>query len=112
MGKAHATKDTFVNPYNSSTTAKFNDYEFGGPIGALAITIILPIVTLALVHFASVGGIDLKFFSSPFSSSSNRQVMKEISSSGTITVVHYLWRQQMIRLIKKATNSKYQKYLL
>jgi len=89
MGKAHPTKDTFVNPYISSTTATFNDYEFGGPIGALAITIILPIVTLALVHFASVGGIDLKFFSSPFSSSSNRQVMKENSSAGTITVILY-----------------------
>ena len=31
------------------------DYEFGGPIGALCTTIFLPIVTLLLTYWASLG---------------------------------------------------------
>lgn len=35
------------------------DYEFGGPGGALATTLALPVVVLVLAHFASVGRVDL-----------------------------------------------------
>jgi len=37
------------------------EYEFGGPIGALATTLSLPIVTLVLIHFATIGKIDFSF---------------------------------------------------
>jgi len=36
-------------------------YEFGGPAGTLAVTILLPIATLLLVHWSHVGYADLHF---------------------------------------------------
>ncbi|KAL9191125.1 hypothetical protein ACHAXT_000831 [Thalassiosira profunda] len=34
------------------------DYEFGGPVGALATTLLLPVVTLLLTYWASAGRVD------------------------------------------------------
>jgi len=41
---------------------KMFEYEFGGPVGALATTLLLPIVVLWLAHCSHVGYIDLSCF--------------------------------------------------
>jgi hypothetical protein len=35
------------------------DYEFGGPIGTLATMIFLPLITLLLTYWASIGQLEL-----------------------------------------------------
>lgn len=47
-------------PSSSSSSTEF-EYEFGGPIGALATTLLLPVVTLLLVHWATLGRLDFAF---------------------------------------------------
>jgi len=37
-------------------------YEFGGPLGAFVTTVMLPVVTVFLIHFAAAGKIDFEFF--------------------------------------------------
>uniref|UniRef100_A0A7S2U759 Delta(14)-sterol reductase ERG24 n=1 Tax=Attheya septentrionalis TaxID=420275 RepID=A0A7S2U759_9STRA len=39
------------------------EYEFGGPVGALATTLFLPVMTLLLCHWASIGGLSLDILS-------------------------------------------------
>ena len=43
------------------------EYEFGGPAGALATTLALPVVVLVLARFASVGHVDLVWLRSALS---------------------------------------------
>jgi delta14-sterol reductase/lamin-B receptor len=39
-------------------------YEFGGPLGTLAVTLALPVVVLVLLHWSHEGSLDLSVFSS------------------------------------------------
>ena len=43
----------------STKSAKNFDYEFGGPVGAAATTLFLPVMVLLLAHFSHVGSVDL-----------------------------------------------------
>lgn len=43
---------------SSSSTTSFS-YEFGGPIGALATTLALPVVVMLLAHWTDVGALDI-----------------------------------------------------
>jgi Delta14-sterol reductase len=47
-----------------STATKHFEYEFGGPIGALATVILLPFIVLLLSHWTNVGHVDLSFLQS------------------------------------------------
>jgi Delta14-sterol reductase len=47
-------------------------YEFGGPLGALGITCVLPVVVLILLYWGRVGAVDLTIFQAFFDSSSQR----------------------------------------
>lgn len=60
------------NPYRKSSNQEAFNYEFGGPIGAILTTLILPPLVLALTHFASIGRLSLsldpfEIFASSFS---------------------------------------------
>jgi delta14-sterol reductase len=44
-------------------TATAFEYEFGGPIGALATTLSLPIVIMLMAHWSDAGRVDLSFVS-------------------------------------------------
>lgn len=57
------------NPSTNSKPIPFH-YEFGGPVGALATTLLLPVVVLLLSHWSHEGQVDLsclsEFFQRPF----------------------------------------------
>jgi Delta14-sterol reductase len=46
---------------NDPNKSKFH-YEFGGPIGAGCIVLVLPIVVLSLAYWSRIGSLDLSFF--------------------------------------------------
>jgi len=50
-----------MKPRNIDSTSKSFDWEFGGPLGAFATTLSLPLIVLSLAHFASAGAIDFSF---------------------------------------------------
>jgi len=50
-----------INKKKTKSTEEEFEYEFGGPIGALATTFFLPIVCLMLSHWSYVGYVDLDF---------------------------------------------------
>ena len=53
------TKEKLPPPTNPYKEAEPFNYEFGGPIGALMTTLVLPPLVLALTYFASIGQISL-----------------------------------------------------
>jgi delta14-sterol reductase len=55
------TTTTITTAATTTTNAKPFHYEFGGPIGALATTLSLPIVLVFLLHWTDVGHLDFAF---------------------------------------------------
>ena len=59
ISRTYQSQQSTENTYPPSSMS-MRDYEFGGPAGALATMGFLPIITLLLTHWASVGRIDFE----------------------------------------------------
>jgi Delta14-sterol reductase len=67
---SHAKTPSSRTINHSAKTDQF-PYEFGGPVGAAAILIVLPWVVLSLVHWSRIGKVDLAFVSDIYHSIRN-----------------------------------------
>jgi Delta14-sterol reductase len=80
MNKEQQQASTQQQRPTTTTTQQFV-YEFGGPMGAAAITVLLPVVVLLLAHWSDVGTVDLQFlstFSDSYSSPSSASALSPL----------------------------------
>jgi Delta14-sterol reductase len=92
------------NKATASTLSSSSSFawEFGGPIGALATTMILPIVVLSLLHWSSIGHVDNVLFPTDFPSTMiDRQPHDHTSSSNSVllsmvNVPRLFWKRLIV----------------